>query len=58
MIARIDERTIDARLGNMSLSLQLGGLTSIKTLDGQAVSGPPALFFIRDLRNYLEGFVF
>jgi hypothetical protein len=42
----------------MSLSLQLGGVTSIKTLDGQAFSGPPALFFIHDLRNYLERFGF
>ena len=45
-------------LGNMSLPLQRAGLTSVKTLDGQAVSGPPALFFIRLLRDYLEGFGF
>jgi hypothetical protein len=45
-------------LGNMSLPSQRAGLTSVKTLDGQAVSGPPALFFNRKLRNYLEGFGF
>jgi hypothetical protein len=44
--------------GNMRLPSQLAGLTSAKTLDRQAVSSPPALFFIRKLRNYLEGLGF
>ena len=33
-------------------------LTPVKTPDGQAVSGLGALFFIRKLRNYREGFGF
>ena len=44
--------------GNVRLPSQLAGLTSVKTLDGQAVSVPPAIFFIGKLRNYLEGFGF
>jgi hypothetical protein len=45
-------------LGNMRLPSQRAGLTFVKTLDRQAISGPPTLFFIRELRNYLEGFGF
>jgi hypothetical protein len=41
--------------GNMRLSSQLAGLASAKTLDRQAVSGAPTLFFVHELRNYLEG---
>jgi hypothetical protein len=42
----------------MRLPSQLVGLTSVKTLDRQAVSRSTALFFVRELRNYLEGFGF
>jgi hypothetical protein len=45
-------------LGNMRLFSQRAGLTFVKTLDRRAISGPPTLFFIRELRNYLEGFGF
>jgi len=43
---------------NARLPSQLADRTSAKTPGGQAVSGPHALFFIRELRNYLEGFGF
>ena len=33
-------------------------LASVKTRDRQVISGPHALFFIRELRDYLEGFGF
>jgi hypothetical protein len=46
------------RIRERRLPSQLSGLTAVKTLDGRSVSGPPALFFIRELRNYLEGFGF
>jgi hypothetical protein len=41
----------DDRIGNMCLPSHLSGLTSVKTADGQAFSGPAALSFIRKLRN-------
>jgi hypothetical protein len=44
--------------GNRCLPWQPASLASAKTLDGRAVSKPPTLFFIRELRNYLEGFGF
>ena len=48
---RMDESSPSIRGGNNAASLQLVGLTSVKTLDRQAVSGLTALFFIRKLRN-------
>jgi hypothetical protein len=42
----------------MALNRHFSHLTSVKTLDGQAVSGAPALFFSPKLRNYLEGLGF
>jgi len=50
LASSFDERAKEHRLPS-----RVSGLTSVKTLDRQAVSGAPTLFFVRELRNYLEG---
>jgi len=54
-IQRTLASSFDERAKEHRLPSRVSGLTSVKTLDRQAVSGAPTLFFVRELRNYLEG---